>query len=170
MMASPDITVTTPRLILRRARMSDLENLHRVFTQALAMRYWSVPEHDHIDQTKAFLEGMIRSENADDFVIEHQGRVVGKAGEWNLPEIGYILHPDLWGQGLGYEAVSAVIAHLFATHPVTELTAEVDPRNLASRSLLAKLGFHETGRAERTLKWREEWCDSIYLSLPRPLA
>lgn len=164
----PDIILITPRLTLRRARMSDLDDMHRVFTQAPAMRYWSVPEHDHIDQTAAFLEGMIRSENADDFVIEHQGRAVGKAGAWNLPEIGYILHPDLWGQGLGAEAVLAVITHLFASHPLPELTAELDPRNLASLKLLHKLGFVETGRAERTMQWRDEWCDSIYMALPRP--
>lgn len=169
MTGSANPVLKTARLTLRRARIGDLADLHQVFSQPAAMRYWSTPEHDTMAQTEAYLRDMIMAVNADDFVIEHQGRVVGKAGAWNLPEIGYILHPDLWGQGLGYEAVSAVVAHLFASHPITELTAEVDPRNLASRSLLGKLGFHESGHAERTLKWREEWCDSIYLSRPRPL-
>jgi [ribosomal protein S5]-alanine N-acetyltransferase len=163
-----DITLTTPRLTLRRARMSDVADMHAVFTQPAAMRYWSVPEHEHIEQTEAFLAGMIRSENADDFVIEYQGRAVGKAGAWNLPEIGYILHPDLWGQGLGLEAVQAVISYLFAEYPLPEITAELDPRNVTSLKLLEKLGFVETGRAERTMQWRDEWCDSIYMALPRP--
>jgi RimJ/RimL family protein N-acetyltransferase len=163
-----DITLTTPRLTLRRARMSDLADMHAVFTSPAAMRYWSVPEHEQIDQTKAFLEGMIQSENADDFVIEYQGRAVGKAGAWKLPEIGYILHPDLWGQGLAFDAVQAVIFYLFAEHPLPALTAELDPRNVASLKLLQKLGFVETGRAERTLQWRDEWCDSIYMALLRP--
>ncbi len=168
MTAVPDITITTPRLTLRRARMDDLNDMHRVFIEPAAMRYWSVPEHEHIDQTVAFLEGMIRSDDADDFVIEYQGRAVGKAGAWNLPEIGYILHPDLWGRGLATEAVKAVIAHLFAQHPIPEVTAELDPRNHVSLKLLNKVGFIETGRAERTMQWRDEWCDSIYMALPRP--
>ena len=47
------------------------------------------------------------------------------------------------------------------------LTAEVDPRNAGSLRLLARLGFRETHRAERTLLWRDEWCDSVYLARPR---
>ena len=44
-----------------------------------------------------------------------------------------------------------------------DVGAEVDPRNTASLRLLTRLGFVETGRAERTMQWRDEWCDSIYL-------
>jgi RimJ/RimL family protein N-acetyltransferase len=43
----------------------------------------------------------------------------------------------------------------------------VDPRNAASIALLTRLGFRETGRAERTLLWRDEWCDSTYFALSR---
>ena len=48
------------------------------------------------------------------------------------------------------------------------LTADVDPRNAASLRVLGKLGFVETGRAERTFLLGDEWCDSVYLALPRP--
>ena len=34
--------------------------------------------------------------------------------------------------------------------------------------LLTRLGFHETARAERTILVGDEWCDSVYLALPRP--
>lgn len=134
------------------------------------MRYWSTPAHASLEQTRAWLDGMIAAPEAeaDDFVIEFGGRVVGKAGAWKLPEIGFILHPDLWGRGLAREALTAVIAHLFAGHPVGRLTAETDPRNGASLGLLASLGFVETGRASRTMQWGEEWCDSVYLALERP--
>jgi ribosomal-protein-alanine N-acetyltransferase len=62
----------------------------------------------------------------------------------------------------------AVIANLEAEFSaLTELTAEVDPRNANSLRLLDRLGFRETHLAARTLLWRNEWCDSIYLSRPR---
>ena len=32
------------------------------------------------------------------------------------------------------------------------------------------LSFVETGRAERTFLIGDEWCDSIYMALPRPTA
>lgn len=162
--------ITTERLVLRRARMGDLEDLHRVFADPRAMRYWDSLPHDDIDQTRRWLKGMVASSPADtdDFVLEHQGRVIGKAGCWRLGEIGFILHPDHWGKGLAQEALSAAIPHIFASLPIDRLEADVDPRNAAALRLLARFGFREVRRAERTVKLGDEWCDSVYLELPRP--
>jgi [ribosomal protein S5]-alanine N-acetyltransferase len=157
----------TPRLVLRRAQPADLHDLHDAFSRPEAMRYWATPEHETLDETWNFLSRMIEGTDADDFVIEHEGRAIGKAGAWRLPEVGFLLHPDHWGKGLALEAMTAVIDHLFAAHPLTGLSAEADPRNDASVGLLTRLGFHETHRAERTMQWRDEWCDSIYFALPR---
>jgi len=158
----------TARLVLRRAAPGDLADLHRVWSNPAAMRYWSVPEHETLAQSEAYLRLMIEAgPDSDDFVIERDGRVIGKAGAWAVPEIGFLLHPDHWGQGLAREALEAVIPWLFARHAVPALTAEADPRNAASLRLLGRLGFVETHRAERTLLWRDEWCDSVYLALPR---
>lgn len=134
------------------------------------MRYWSRPAHTDLDQTRDFLDNMIAAppDLSDDFVVEFQGRVIGKAGCWRLPEVGYILHPDHWGQGVATEALSAVIGHVFATRDAGAITADVDPRNAASLRLLAKLGFRETHRASRTWLVGDEWCDSVYLALKRP--
>jgi RimJ/RimL family protein N-acetyltransferase len=108
------------------------------------------------------------SDHRDDFVVEHEGRAIGKAGCWRLPEVGYILHPDYWGQGLASEALTAVIGHVFSTRAIEAIKADVDPRNEGSLRLLARLGFVETHRAERTWLVGEEWCDSVYLALKRP--
>ena len=172
----PDPTTRDPlrtaRLLLRRARPSDLDDLHAVMSSPRAMRYWSRPEHETLDETRRFLAFLCGcpGNGGDDWVIAREGRVIGKAGAWAPPEVGFILHPDLWGRGLAFEAMSALIPVLFARHDVPALTADVDPRNTACLALLARLGFQETGRAARTLKWREEWCDSVYLALPRPAA
>mgnify|MGYP001765438105 CR=1 FL=1 len=158
--------------------MTDLDAVHALLSDPRLMRYWSTPEHESPEQTRVWLSGMVEAGEAsdaalargeplksDDFLIEHAGRVVGKAGAWRLPEIGFMLAHDLHGRGLMREALAAVIPHLFATHRLERLTAEADPRNSASIALLARLGFRETHRAERTLLWRDEWCDSVYFEL-----
>jgi [ribosomal protein S5]-alanine N-acetyltransferase len=161
--------IKTERLLLRRATWDDLAAVHRLFSNPAAMRYWSRPEHETLDETRKWLRHLVEpAPDSVDFLIEKDGEVIGKAGAWQLPEVGFLLHPDHWGQGLAHEAMQAVIAHLFATTDTPILTAEVDPRNAASLRLLARLGFVETGRAERTLLWRDEWCDSVYLTLQRP--
>lgn len=144
--------------------------MHAVLSHAGAMRYWSSPPHGDLEQTREWLGNMIAApaDESCDFVIEFEGAVVGKAGCWRLPEIGYILHPDVWGRGLALEALSAVIPQVFATFPIPAITADVDPRNAASLRLLGRLGFTETHRAARTWLVGEEWCDSVYLALARP--
>ncbi len=163
------VELITERLRLRRARPEDAVDLYAVFSDPRAMRYWSTPPHAEIGETRRWLDSMISADPqaSDDFVIERDGVVIGKAGAWRLPEIGFILHPGFWGQGLAHEALSAVIGRLFATRPLDRLTADVDPRNAASLRLLARLGFAETGRAARTWRVGEDWCDSVYLALPR---
>ena len=162
--------IVTERLVLRRARPDDLEAMHEVLSNPVAMRYWSSLPHESVEQTRDWLASMIEDEPGvrEDFIIEHDGRAIGKAGCYRLPEIGYILHPDYWGQGFATEALTAVIAHIFAHHPVDALRADIDPRNLASIRLLERLGFTESHRATRTWNIGEEWCDSVYYTLKRP--
>lgn len=52
------------------------------------MRYWATPEHETLQENRDWLATMVgaRSES-DDFLIEHRGRVIGKAGAWRLPEV-----------------------------------------------------------------------------------
>ena len=162
--------IVTERLVLRRARADDLAAMHEVLSDPRAMLYWSTPPHQSLDETRAWLDSMITDPpgERDDFIVEHDGRAIGKAGCWRLPEIGFILHPDFWGRGLAREALSAVVPRLFERFPIQAITADVDPRNLACLALLKGLGFEETGREARTWLIGETWCDSIYLALPRP--
>ena len=161
--------IVTPRLRLRRAGMDDLAAIHAVLSDAQAMRYWSTPPHATLEQSRVWLASMVAASpsESDDFLIEYEGRVIGKAGCWRMPEIGFVLHPDFWGKGLAHEAVGAAIEHVLATFPIAAIIADVDPRNAASLRLLTRLGFVETGRAVRTMQVGEEWCDSVYLARHR---
>ena len=161
--------LVTARLVLRRPKPGDVDDLHQVFSSPEAMRWWSTTPHETVEKTAEWLDGMITAdpELSDDFVIEAQGRVIGKAGFWRLPEIGYILHPDYWGQGLATEALTAVIDHILATRTVERVTADVDPDNAASIRLLRRLGFEQTGAASRTWRVGGVWMDSLYFGLDR---
>jgi len=145
--------------------------MHALFSHPAVMRYWSTLPHGDISETREWLERQLAAspDESEDFLIEHQGQVIGKAGCWRVPEIGFILHPEYWGRGLAREALEAVIERVFERFPIPAVEADVDPRNEASLSLLGKLGFKEVGRARRTWKIGDEWCDSVYLALPRPI-
>lgn len=161
--------IATERLILRPARRDDLGAMHQVLSDARAMRYWWEPPHRDLDQTRAWLETMIAIDpvEGEDFIVELEGRAIGKAGLRRFPEIGFIFHPEAWGRGLAREALTAVIGRAFNVHRLTAIIADVDPRNIASLRLLAGFGFVETHRAERTWLVGEQYCDSVYLRLER---
>ncbi|WP_345719154.1 GNAT family N-acetyltransferase [Rhizorhabdus phycosphaerae] len=154
-------------MLLRPARPGDLDDLHAILSDVRSMRYWSTPPHAEIGQTADWLADTmaIPPEEGEDFVIEREGRVIGKAGLYRFPEIGFILHPDHWRQGLAREALAAVIHRAFTVHRLPRILADVDPDNAASLALLRGLGFLETGRAERTWLVGGRWCDSVYLAL-----
>lgn len=157
----------TERLLLRPARADDLEAMHAILSDPRAMAYWSSTPHEQIDQTRDWLASMlaIRPGEGEDFIVEHEGQLIGKAGLWRFPEIGYILHPDHWGHGFAGEALSVVLDRAFDVHGLPKVVADVDPRNTGSLKLLTGLGFHETGRAERTWHVGGVWCGSVYLEL-----
>lgn len=162
--------IRTERLLLRRPRMDDIDAMFAIMSNPAAMRYWSTLPHASVEVTRPWLERMIERNAAggEDFLIEFEGRVIGDVGAGRLPDFGFIIHPDFWDQGFATEASRGFIDYAFSQTVASELTADVDPRNLASLGVLAKLGFVETGRAERTFLLGEEWCDSIYLALQRP--
>lgn len=157
----------TDRLLLRPARADDLEPMHAILSDARAMAYWSSPPHVDHDQSRKWLQSMIdiHLPDGEDFIVEHQGQLIGKAGLWRFPEIGFIFHPDHWGQGFASEALSFVITRGFDAHGLPKVDADVDPRNEGSLKLLGRLGFRETGRKERAWLVGEQWCDSVYLEL-----
>ena len=161
----------TARLLLRPPRPDDLDALWRIMSDAEAMRYWDTRPHSDRDQTRAFLDRMLAlpPDAGAELMIERDGLPIGRVALWRIAELGYILDPAQWRQGLMREALDAALPWFFDRFPqAREILAEVDPRNTASLRLLASVGFVETGRAERTVCVAGTWCDSVYLALPRP--
>ena len=160
--------IKTPRLILRHARPDDLASVHAIMVDPLVMRYWSTPPHEAMEQTREWLGGMIERNNQGsfDYLIEHDGTVIGKMGAYELPDFGYYLARDAQGHGFAREALGAFIDHVFG-NGIDYLTADSDPRNVPSMKLLTDAGFAETGRATRTWLVGDEWCDSVYFRMDK---
>lgn len=161
------VEIRTDRLLLRRATMDDLEAFHAIMSDPVVMRYWSTPPHETMEQTADWLRSMVDADTmvSDDYVIERDGRAIGKIGCWELPEIGFHLARDQWGQGVASEAMAAFLARRKALGEPKQLIADVDPRNTGSLNLLTRHGFVETHRATGTWQVGDELCDSVYLTL-----
>ena len=158
--------IRTERLLLRRATYDDAGPMHGIMTNPVAMRYWSNPPHETMDQTERWMASMVEADPAesDDFIVTLDGALIGKLGTWKIPEIGFLIDPQYWGKGFASEAMGAFIERRRGLGS-SELVADVDPRNLSSILLLARHGFLETGRATGTWQVGDQLCDSIYYRL-----
>ena len=147
--------------------MDDLGAIHALLSDPRNMRFWSTPPHETLAQSEAWLRSMVEANprESDDFVVERDGRVIGKLGCWQLPEIGFMIGHDETGQGYASEAMAAFLDRRRQIGDPRRLTADVDPRNSASLRLLKGQGFVETGSAQGSWFVGGEVCDSVYLAL-----
>jgi [ribosomal protein S5]-alanine N-acetyltransferase len=147
----PGGEAATERLDLRRPRLADLPDLFAFLGDPAAM------EHTHVDPSLRDCRRRIaahawrrRIDGAAPWtVIERAtGRIVGWGGLYVDPfdlgwgmEVGYFLHPEVWGRGYATELVRAA-THV-ADHVLRrdELYAFAKPENQGSRRVLAKAGF-----------------------------
>lgn len=60
-------------------------------------------------------------------------------------EVGYELHPDHWGQGYATEMCRALVELANELFPDETVAATIAPENVASRVVLERCGFVETG-------------------------
>jgi [ribosomal protein S5]-alanine N-acetyltransferase len=159
--------LTTPRLILRRITMDDVPAMHAIFADAEVMRYWSRLPHADIAETESWVAkniAAVEAGEADDFVVLHDGVLVGRVGIWQGNELGLIFTRSMWGTGIAREAMEALIGRSRA-RGMTSIMADIDPRNIRVAKFLEKLGFRKTGEAKSTYKIGDIWTDSAYLTL-----
>lgn len=64
----------------------------------------------------------------------------------NVPEAGWIVHQDHWGQGVAREAVEAALAWFDASHGPQRIACMIEEGHKASEALAGQLGFAEYAR------------------------
>jgi len=159
--------LTTARLTLRRVTLSDVPAMHAIFADPEAMQYWSRLPHTDIAETEAWIIKTIEAVEAgeaDDFVVVHEGALVGRVGIWKDNELGLIFARSVWGTGIAREATEALIERS-RSRGMKSIMADIDPRNLRVARFLGKLGFRKTGEAKSTYRIGDIWTDSEYLTL-----
>jgi [ribosomal protein S5]-alanine N-acetyltransferase len=89
------------------------------------------------DQTEKWLNWAILSRQQ----CKYLGFLQATVRSGKTAEIAYLLFREFWGQGFASESVAAVIPHQHHNYGVTNIVANVDPRNCRSIALLLALGF-----------------------------
>jgi RimJ/RimL family protein N-acetyltransferase len=87
--------------------------------------------------------------------------------EHRRAELGFALRRSAWGRGLATDAVRSVVRFAFQGMHLHRLEADADPRNVASRKLLLRLGFREEGYLRERYLVAGERQDAVFFGLLR---
>jgi len=163
-------------VLLRSLVAGDWPAVHEWASQERVCRYqpWGP---NTAEQTRAFVESAAAAWQAAPltrfvYAITLNGTVIGNC-ELSLRgrgqgEISYVLHPDLWGRGLGTSAARRLLEIGFGEHRLHRVFATCDPRNVASAGVLRRLGMTHEGRLREAMVIRDGWRDSdVYSVLDR---
>jgi RimJ/RimL family protein N-acetyltransferase len=150
------INLKTERLSLRKLKVNDVNDLYEIYSDELALKYWSEPAYTDIKQCRAMVEkniGYWDDGSSVCLALEQKldKKVIGTITIFAIheqsrrAEIGYILSRQYWKTGLMSEAINAIIKFSFNELNLNRLEADIDPENLGSAALLKKYGFKLEG-------------------------
>ncbi len=144
--------LSTRHLLLRSLEEGDAHAVFRLRSDPSVMRFIPKPLNTRVEQSLRMIQDFRQAAAQGDSImwgilVKGSPNVVGYIGFWRLvkeedrAEIGYALHPDLWGQGLMTEALQATLEFGFRDLGLRVVEAQVTPDNTASVHVLNSNGF-----------------------------
>ncbi len=154
--------VTTERLVLRQWRDEDVAPLHEIYLQPEFLETMpGMTLAGTREQVERFRRGWDRDGYSQWAACDRPtARLVGRVGmlchhDWPLadrpvPEVGWVLHRDVWGRGLATEGGAAGVA-AWREHLPDErrLYSFTTPENHRSLAVMRRLGFAKGGDGVR---------------------
>lgn len=149
----PDLE--TERLYLRERKVADAADMFAYASLPEVATNAGFPLMKNIEEEEAFIQGIpLRMVQAGlpggyGITLKGENRVIGsvdfnrrhgKLGD--IYEVGYVLHPDYWGQGIVPEAVKALCFAAFTFIPeLYKIEIACHASNFQSQAVAKKAGF-----------------------------
>lgn len=168
------IITETERLILRRYREEDLQDLFEYLSDTEVVEYEPYKPMD-LDETRNNLNWCISTDEMIAIELKSTHKMIGNVymgkREFETLELGYVFNQNYWGRGYAAESCKALIQQAFS-NGIHRIYADCDTNNKNSWKLLESLGFrHEAHLKENVYFWKDEnqkpiWKDTyIYAKL-----
>jgi RimJ/RimL family protein N-acetyltransferase len=172
-------TIETTRLILRRFKIEDAEDMYENWaSDPEVTRFLTWPAHSDVEITKKILTDWVsRYEDGGYFnwamELKEDGAVIGNISVVKLNEdteaadMGYCMSRAYWGRGLMSEALKAVMDYLFDEVGLNRIAACHDVNNPKSGRVMDKAGMKQEGILRAAGKNNQGICDEVWHSMIR---
>ena len=168
------IIAETERLILRRYKKEDIQDLFEYLSDPEVVEYEPYKPLT-LEEAAENLEWRIGTEEMIAVELKSSHKMIGNVymgrREFEALEIGYVFNRNYWGNGYAAESCKALIQQAFS-NGVHRIYAECDPNNKNSWKLLEALGFQREAHFRRNVYfWKDEnkkpiWKDTyVYAKL-----
>ena len=168
--------IETPRLLLRKMRVTDAKDMFEYAKRSDVTRYLLWSPHPNVDHTReylGFLQSQYKSGDFYDWAVVDtaSGKMIGTCGftsldfNHNAAEVGYVLNPAFRGRGIAPEALARVLDFGFRELNVHRIEAKYIVGNDASRRVMEKCGMHFEGIRRGSMFIKGEYRDIGYCSI-----
>jgi ribosomal-protein-alanine N-acetyltransferase len=149
---NPFPTLSSNRLDLRELKMSDKNEIFRLRSDEIVLKYIAIPKAKNLKDAEGFItmldEGMAENKWVTwAMSLKNSDTVIGTICLWHLDiltesaELGYGLLPEFYNQGLMTEATEVVLNFGFKNLGFREIDAITHQKNIACSTVLKKFGF-----------------------------
>ena len=142
------------RLILRKVKRSDLNDLFRIYGDPATNRFNPAGPHPDINHSRTVLDGWLKhwqTQGFGNWAVSRADRpdeIVGFGGirivqydKLTINNLGYRLAVAAWGQGYATEFASTALHYGFDALKLDEVSAMVRKNHTASQKVLSKCGL-----------------------------
>ena len=160
-------TLLTERLELRLWQPSDVDDLFEYAQDPRVGPNAGWPPHESACESQRIVEMFINDAAVYAIVLKSENKVIGSIGLHDRPvegedsdlkcrEIGYVLNPKYWGQGIMPEAVAAVMKYGFEELELDVIKTGYFDFNTQSKRVIHKSGFSNYNTITKKLSQLED--------------
>jgi ribosomal-protein-alanine N-acetyltransferase len=168
------IILKSERIHIRSILNSDLELIHKLHSLPETDRFNTLGIPENIEQTEAILNLWL-SENKKEkiqkftFAVEliegkkFIGLIAINLGKekFQTAEVWYKFHPAFWNKGYATESLKRIIGFGFKELKLHRIEAGCAIENIASISVLEKVGMTREGQKRKILPLKTGWSDNF---------
>jgi RimJ/RimL family protein N-acetyltransferase len=175
--ASP-FPIVTERLTLRPFVDDDLEAMLAIYGREDVTRYldWGPRSRadirDWLGRIKRFMDLTARGDSLRlAALLKGTDELIGDFSVWRTSrehqqgELGFVVHPDFQGKGYGVEGATVMLRMGFERLGFHRIAAQCDPRNIASASLMERLGMRREAHMLENMLVKGEWVGTFVYAM-----
>lgn len=174
----PNPSFTTDRLQIKAIEASHALDFHELRSNEEVMKFIERPRTQTLKDAEAMIQKMEEYSITGNGItwgiyLKEQEKLIGTIGLYRIDkenhrtEIGYLLHPDYWHQGIMSEAIQCCIRYTFDQLNFHTLIACINPENENSRKILLKNQFVQEGLFKESIYFEGKFFDTEYYTLFR---